>query len=45
VQALLPTEDDKETEFKKVAFKDSYNPTKNPNGYLNMLVEENELMH
>ena len=45
VQALLPTEDDKEAEFKKVAFEDSYHPKKNPNGYLNMLLEENHLMH
>lgn len=45
VQALLPTKDEKETQLTKVSFNDAYDAEKNPNGYLNMLVEENHLMH
>ena len=42
---MLPTTDAKETEFKKAAFNDAYEAKGNPNGYINMLVEENHLMH
>lgn len=42
---MLPTKDDKEVQLTKVSFNDAYDAKKNPNGYLNMLVEENHLMH
>ena len=45
VQALIPTKDAKEAQLTKVSFSNVYNAEKNPNGYLNMLVEENHLMH
>lgn len=32
-------------QLKKAAFSDMYDSKKNPNGYLNMLTEENHLMH
>jgi hypothetical protein len=44
VQALLPTKDEKETKLTQVSFNDAYDAQTNPNGYLNMLVEENHLM-
>lgn len=45
VQALLPTKDEKEIQLTKVSYSDVYKAKTNPNGYLNMLVEENHLMH
>lgn len=45
VQALIPTKDAKEAQLTKVSFSNVYDVQKNPNGYLNMLVEENHLMH
>lgn len=45
MQALLPTKDEKEIQLTKVSFSDKYNAKTNPNGYLNMLVEENHLLH
>ena len=44
VQALIPTKDAKETQLTKVSFSNVYDSQSNPNGYLNMLVEENHLM-